>query len=104
MLHECREAHVLWAIFDVEFYGGILFFYPMECRGPVKINQISKFKFFLLKHAYIVHFCSRIPKRALIQMRCHVKFWRNCKKVIRYSNSSCPIAVEKCREQNSEAK
>ena len=59
MLHECRVAHVLWVIWDVEFDGGIPFlkFGLRKCQCPVKLGQISqilKFKIFLQGHAYLV--------------------------------------------------
>ena len=34
----------------------------------VRLGQISKFKFFLQKHAYLVQFCLRIPQMSFIVM------------------------------------
>ena len=45
LLHECRAAYALWAIWDVEFGGGIHFLFdPRKRQGQVKLGQISKLK------------------------------------------------------------
>ena len=68
-LHECRETHVLWAIWDTEFDGDIRFLiWPEEgqCHDKFKLGQMSKFKIFLPKHTYPVQLCVRIPNLSFI--------------------------------------
>ena len=66
MMHECRAAHVLSDIWELQFNGGIYFLiWLRKGQGQANLGQIS---FFLQKHAYLVQFCLRIPKTSFIFM------------------------------------